>query len=124
MKHIEREVLLEAPVREVWTALTDQDLLSAWFGADVEMLPGGAALFRWPDGSARRAVVDVSDEPKLLVLRWLPFEHDPAGRTRPKSPAKIVFTLAPRAEGTLLRVVETDAPDFVRDADLRTAQAR
>jgi uncharacterized protein YndB with AHSA1/START domain len=122
--HVEREVVLDAAPEEVWEALTDEHLLSDWFGADVEIAPEGGALFRWRDGRSRRAVMDVSNKPDLLIVRWLPFEHDATGRTHPTPPAKVVFRLDRHPDGTRLRIVETAAFDPVLRAQSRMAAAR
>ena len=104
---VEREVLMEALPAAVWAALTEPEQLSAWFGAAAETSPDGAVTFNWDDGTVRRAVIDVFQPERLLVLRWLPFERDSAGRLVQRPVSTVVFTLTPAAGGTLLRVVET-----------------
>jgi uncharacterized protein YndB with AHSA1/START domain len=104
---VEREVLVDAPPPDVWAALTEPDHLSAWFGALAETSPDGSVTFRWSDGTVRRAVIEVSEPTRLLVLRWLPFKRDGSGRAIQRPPTKVVFTLTPVPGGTRLRVVET-----------------
>src|SRR5215208_994876 len=57
---VRREVVLEAPLEEVWDALTDPLELAEWFANDVELdlEPGGGGVFRWDDGEERHAVVE------------------------------------------------------------------
>ena len=49
---IELEVILPVPPTRVWTALTQPDQLSAWFGtaATIDLRPGDEVIFTW-DGS-------------------------------------------------------------------------
>jgi uncharacterized protein YndB with AHSA1/START domain len=105
---IEREMVTPAPAAEVWAALTRAERLSEWFGAAVEIdvRPGGRAMFRWDDGRTRGAVVEVIVPRRLLVMRWLPVEHDPAGRPFRVPSSRVRFELRPHAEGTLVRVSE------------------
>ena len=102
----EREVLIPAPPAEVWGALTEPDQLSVWFGAAAQAHPDGSMTFHSKDGTVRRAVIDVSDPERLLVLRWLPFERNALGRITQRPVAKVSFTLTPAPDGTRLRVVE------------------
>jgi len=103
---VEREVFLPARPDDTWAALTEPERLSAWFGAVAEGHPDGSITFRWPDGRTRRAVIDVAERERLLVLRWLPFEHDAIGGVTQKRATKVLFVLSPHEEGTHLRVSE------------------
>jgi uncharacterized protein YndB with AHSA1/START domain len=108
LEQIEREMVTPAGPDRVWAALTRPDLLSQWFGADAEIdaRPGGRAAFRWADGRVRGAVVETAVPERLLVLRWLPFEHDPGGRIRQVPAAAVRFTLRAHPGGTLVQVSE------------------
>jgi uncharacterized protein YndB with AHSA1/START domain len=118
---ITRSIELDAPVGDVWRALTDPALLSDWLEGDVELdvRPGGGGTIVEPDGAVRRAVVDDVEPLRRLALRWWP-EDDSA-------PASIVeFELAPAAgDGpTTLVVTETlaaAAPVARAQADFRWA---
>jgi uncharacterized protein YndB with AHSA1/START domain len=106
---IRREIVLPASPAEVWDALTDGKHVSRWFGAEVEMAPrlGGQVRFRWPDGIERGAVIEALEIERLLVLRWLPFYRDAAGKTRRRAGTTVRFTLGPHDERTVLVVEET-----------------
>ena len=69
---VRREIELDAPVEEVWAALTEPERLEEWFANDVELdpRPGGEGVFRWGDGDERRAVVERVEEERYLALRW------------------------------------------------------
>jgi len=101
---VEREVELPAPPDEVWHAVTDADVLGDWLGADVELelRPGGAGTFRFPDGQVRRAMVREVDEGARLSFTWWPVTGPDVGRT-----STVSFEIEPHAGGSRLRLVET-----------------
>ncbi|MGH2820308.1 MAG: SRPBCC domain-containing protein [Actinomycetota bacterium] len=109
---VEREVVLPVLPPGVWAALVDPARVSAWFGATVEVVearPGGRMTFRFPGGVTRTAVVEVAEPPRLLTLRWMPFEHIPSGALRRCRPGIVEFALSRCPEGTRLRVTESAA---------------
>ena len=69
---VTREVVLEAPLDEVWDALTDPAELAEWFANDVELElePGGDGIFRWDDGEERHAVVEEVDRLRRFTFTW------------------------------------------------------
>jgi uncharacterized protein YndB with AHSA1/START domain len=69
---IRREVIVEAPLEDVWAALTTAERLGAWFGAEVELetRPDGPVTFRFSDGSVRRGAVEAVEPPDRFVFRW------------------------------------------------------
>src|ERR1044071_6871860 len=81
MDAVEREVTVPAPPEVVWKAVSRDEELSAWFGADVglEVEPGGRGLFRWPDGTERGVVVEEVEPERKLSFRWLPFQRTAEG---------------------------------------------
>jgi uncharacterized protein YndB with AHSA1/START domain len=100
MAAIQREVIFEAPLEEVWQALTRPERLREWFANDVELdvRPGGAGVFRWDDGSLRHAVVEDVEEERRLAFRW----SDEDG-----SESRVELALEEAADGTRLTVTET-----------------
>ena len=72
---VRRQIELDAPIEEVWAALTVPERLEEWFANDVELdpRPGGEGVFRWGDGDERRAVVEEVEPERYLSLR---FEDD------------------------------------------------
>jgi uncharacterized protein YndB with AHSA1/START domain len=117
MVGVERELVTASSPAEVWAALTRPERLSQWFGAtvDIDARPGGRATFRWPDGRVRGAVVEAAVPERLLVLRWLPFEHDPSGRIRHVAGTEVRFRLRAHPGGTLMQVTEA-TPDVQMQA--------
>ncbi len=69
---VQREIVVPAPVEEVWSALTEPDRLEEWFANDVELElePGGAGTFRWDDGEERHAVVEQVVPERLFAFTW------------------------------------------------------
>ena len=70
---VTREVVLEAPVEDVWAALTEAVQLEEWFANDVELelVPGGeGVLFRWDDGEERHAVVEIVEPERRFEFTW------------------------------------------------------
>jgi activator of Hsp90 ATPase-like protein len=108
-EEVEKTIVLTHPPAAVWNALTHADQLSTWIGAAATIDPrlGGRAVFSRADGSVRTAVVEAFDAPRLLVLRWLPFEHDGSGNPRPAPAGHIRFVLREVDAGTLLVVTES-----------------
>jgi uncharacterized protein YndB with AHSA1/START domain len=104
---IHREIVLPAGRDYVWEALTNPDELAAWFANDVELdlRPGGDAVFRWSNGEERRATVTEVEEGERLAFEW-----DDEG--------EVAFTLEDDADGTLLTVEET-APAWTTALDLQ-----
>jgi uncharacterized protein YndB with AHSA1/START domain len=69
---IQREILVPAPVEEVWSALTEPSRLEEWFANDVELElePGGQGTFRWDDGEERHAVVEEVVPERRFAFTW------------------------------------------------------
>lgn len=69
---VTREIVLEAPLDEVWEALTEPERLEEWFANDVELEvePGGGGVFRWDDGEERRAVVEEVEPGRRFAFTW------------------------------------------------------
>ena len=108
MSTVEREVTIPAAPADVWLGVIDPDQMSAWFGADVELdpQPGGRAVFRWPDGTERTAVIEDVEPERRLAFRWLPFQHTADGDAVTVPPSRVAITLVPVPDGTRVRVVE------------------
>jgi uncharacterized protein YndB with AHSA1/START domain len=101
---VTRTAELDAPIGEVWHALTDSGELSRWLADDVELdvRPGGVGRIRLPDGDKSVLVTAVEEERRLSLLWW-----GEDGET-----SSVEMTLAPQPANTrgstvtLFRVVE------------------
>ena len=69
---VQREIVVPAPVEEVWSALTEADKLEEWFANDVELdlEPGGLGTFRWDDGEERHVVVEEVVPERRFAFTW------------------------------------------------------
>ncbi len=92
---VEREVVVQAPAREVWEAVTSD----GWLAEEVvlDLRPGGDACFRSGEEIKAGWVEDVH-APERLVF-WWGSDDEPATR--------VELRLTPEDERTVLRVVET-----------------
>ena len=92
---VEREIVVPAPVEEVWAALTEPDRLEEWFANDVELAlePGGKGIFRWADGDERHVVVE-----EVLPERRFRFTWDES---------RVEIELVEVEDGTRVTVTET-----------------
>ena len=72
---VTREVVLEAPLDEVWEALTDPDQLEEWFtedGEDRELVVeeverGRRVAYTWDDGSVEIELEESDDGTRVVV---------------------------------------------------------
>src|SRR5215213_6731409 len=72
---VTREVVLEAPLEEVWDALTDPDRLEEWFSADgeerelviEEVETKRRVAYTWDDGSVAIELEEVERGTRVVV---------------------------------------------------------
>lgn len=101
MQVVQREVVFKTPLEEVWRALTRPEHLQTWFANEVELdlRPGGTGVFRWDDGSVRRAVVEDVEEERRFAFRWSDVDGNES---------RVELALAEDSEGTRLTVTEAE----------------
>lgn len=101
---VRREIVFDEPREDVWRAVTEEERLEEWFANEVELdlRPGGAGVFRWDDGSERRAVVEEVDPDRRFAFRWRDEDHD-------DEETLVELTLEDDPDGTRLVVVESPA---------------
>ena len=92
---VQREIVVPAPIDDVWSALTEPERLQEWFANDVELElePGGRGTFRWDDGDERRAVVEEVVPERRFSFTW--------------DESLVEIELAEVEEGTRVLVTET-----------------
>lgn len=101
MPAVRREIVLPEVPEEVWEALTEPDRLEEWFANEVELdLDRGEGVFRWDDGSERRATIEVVEPGRRFGFRWADEEG---------AETRVDFELVPDEDGTRVVVVEQDA---------------
>ena len=72
---VTREVVLDAPVEEVWDALTDPERLEEWFSEDgeerelaiEEIEPGRRVAYTWEEGHVAIEVERADDGTRVVV---------------------------------------------------------
>ncbi len=101
-----RQVVIPASAQELWAALTEPEVVAAWFGSRVEwdLRPGAPARFRDDDGTERYGVVD-----SVLPGRHLSFRWWRAGQGSEDS-SQVSYDLEPDDDGTRLTVTEQPLP--------------
>ena len=99
-----RRTVLPGGRDEVWRALTDPARLSEWFANEVELdlRPGGEGVFRWDDGTERRATVEEVEDERRFAFTW---------EEEGDEPTRVEITLEDADAGTEVTVVESPAPD-------------
>lgn len=95
---IEREIELNAPVEEVWKALTDPEQLKRWFPLEARVTPpqgtggkDGSSFLSWGPGC----------EGEAKIVAWEPNKRF----AWQEETALIEFTLEARGEKTILRLL-------------------
>lgn len=100
---VTREVTVDAPVEEVWTAITDDEARSAWLG---------------DDGADRVVEVEHAVEGEHITWTWWAPEEGPG------TASTVTITLLPHGDGTTgVRVVERASANLVARAQLSTASS-
>ena len=122
---IEKKILLHAPLKLVWRALSDHEEFAAWFGIkfDGPFKPGarlrGTIVGTSVDGDIAKAqkqhaaipaeiTVERVDPERLLSFRWHPHALQENTDYSKEPTTLVAFTLEKTAEGVLLTVTESD----------------
>jgi uncharacterized protein YndB with AHSA1/START domain len=102
---IEREILIDAPPRVVWSIVTEARHLAGWFSdeADIDLRSGGRMLLTWRGHGTYEGRVETVDPPRLFAFRWQTRE----GELSDTNSTLVVMTLEAEETGTRLRVVES-----------------
>jgi uncharacterized protein YndB with AHSA1/START domain len=108
---VRRSIRIAAPVEKVWSALTEPEHISRWFG--LAALDGSGVGARgtlsWSDRGQVPLRVEAIDPPRMVAYRW---SNDDASGRLPREvddehSTVFTFTLEPTADGVELTVVET-----------------
>jgi uncharacterized protein YndB with AHSA1/START domain len=110
---IEKQVILKAPRKRVWRAISDKTEFGSWFG--VRFAPGSFAAGEKVSGNITYPgyehlimdidIVDVVPE-KRLSYRWHPYAIDPNTDYSSEPTTLVTFTLDDAPGGTKLTIVE------------------
>jgi uncharacterized protein YndB with AHSA1/START domain len=121
---IEKKVLLRAPLKRVWRALSDSTEFGTWFGMkfDGPFAPGAtlhgvivpttvnaevAKAQKEHEGKAFEITIERMEPERLFSFRWHPFAVEPGVDYSAEPTTLIVFALEEVADGVLLTVTES-----------------
>jgi uncharacterized protein YndB with AHSA1/START domain len=108
---VRRTIRIAAPVGRVWSAVTEPQHISRWFGrAELDGTGVGAVgSLSWPDRGAVPLRVEAMDPPHSVTYRWS--NDDALGRLPEELDSEhstvFTFTLEPVDGDTELTVVES-----------------
>lgn len=108
---VRRTIRIAAPIEKVWTAVTEPEHISKWFGQTVLDGTGAGAsgTITFPDYGSVPLRVEAMDAPRLVSYRW--GNDDAAGKLSDSvdddRSTVFTFTLEQVSDGTQLTVVET-----------------
>lgn len=108
---VRRTIRIAAPPQKVWSAVTEPEHISRWFGR-VELDGAGAGArgtMSFPERTPIPLLVEAIDPPRTVTYRW---NNDDADEQGPEDldvdrSTAFTFTLEPVSGGTQLTVVES-----------------
>ncbi len=122
--HIEKKVLLRAPLKRVWRALSDSTEFGRWFGVrfDGPFAPGAhlrgvitpttvnaevAKAQKEYEGRPFEITIEQMEPEKLFSFRWHPFAVERGVDYSSEPTTLVVFALEEVADGVMLTVTES-----------------
>jgi uncharacterized protein YndB with AHSA1/START domain len=123
-EQIEREMIVDAPIEQVWEVLTRPEHFQRWFafdGATIDLRPGGEIVMRWQEHGTFYARVEEVDPPHRFSYRGARLPDDPV---RDGNATLVTFTLSAEGGGTRLRVVESGFRDLDVSMEVQAETAR
>ena len=122
--HIEKTILLRAPLKRVWRALSDSTEFGSWFGMrfNAPFAPGAtmtavivpttvnqevAKMQKPYEGIACEIKIEQMQPERLLSFRWHPGAVEPGFDYSSESTTLVVFTLQKVPNGVQLTVTES-----------------
>jgi uncharacterized protein YndB with AHSA1/START domain len=111
--HIEKTIVLKAPIERVWRALTDHTEFGEWFRVrlDGPFIPGqqsrGHITYPGFEHVVWQATIKTMDHPTLFAFTWHPYAIDPAVDYTKEPPTLVTFQLEPVPAGTRLTITES-----------------
>jgi uncharacterized protein YndB with AHSA1/START domain len=121
---IEKKVILRAPLKRVWRAVSDAREFGSWFGVEFDgpFAPGApltgkvvptkadaeiAKTQKVYEGAKFAFTVDRIEPERLISFRWHPFAVEPGVDYSSEPTTLIVFELEESASGTWLTISES-----------------
>jgi uncharacterized protein YndB with AHSA1/START domain len=121
---IEKQILLRAPLKRVWQAISDSREFGKWFGVrfDTPFEPG-AKMQGWAaptqvdadvakgqkqyEGLPFEITIEQMEPERVFSFRWHPYAIERGVDYSMEPTTLIVFTLEPVADGVMLTVTES-----------------
>jgi len=115
-RSIEREIEIDAPIEDVWKALTEPEGLTRWLCEEARVTPGvgGSFWVSWGEGQGGDNCIEVWEPGRRMRLRNLPWEAPSAqydAEAASATPIIQEYTLETRDGKTVLRLVDSGMPD-------------
>jgi len=110
---IEKTILIEAPLEQLWAALTNIEKLGSWFGANLAGAIEPGSRIRGPvthpgmEHLTWEAVIESVEPPRLLSWRWHPHGIDSDVDYSLEPTTLVAFHLESASGGTMVRLVES-----------------
>lgn len=108
---VRRAIRIAAPIEKVWSAVTDPERISQWFGeaAFDGRGPGARGTLAFPGYGVIPVRIEAIDEPRSVAYRWGDDDAlgTPSAELDPQRSTVFTFTLEPVDGGTQLTVVES-----------------
>lgn len=117
-RSIEREVEIDAPIEDVWKALTEAEGLTRWLCEEARVTPGvgGSYWVSWGEGQAGESRIEVWEPGRRVRLRNLPWEAKEGLSSQYNEEAASAtpmiqeYTIESRGGKTVLRLVDSGMP--------------
>ena len=110
---IEKQILIKAPRKRVWRALTDTGEFGAWFRVKIggQFAPGkaiaGPVLHTGYEHITWSVVIEKMEPERYFSWRWHPHAVDPKKDYSHEPTTLVAFELEDAPGGTLLKVTES-----------------
>ena len=120
---IKLETHPSAPPETVWSILTEPKHIQAWWafdGAEVDLRPGGAMLFRWTEHGDFHSVITTVEPNSRFVFRM---SSNPGQAPEPGGQTLVDFTLTTENGGTRVDLTESGFGDLKGSAEENTQNA-
>lgn len=108
---VRRTIHIAAPIEKVWSAVTEPEHISRWFGAAAfeGSVPGALGTLTWEGRDPIPVRIEAIDEPRMVAYRWANDDASgvSAATVDDEHSTVFTFTLEPSPDGTRLTVVET-----------------
>lgn len=106
MKTVQETFIIKAPLKKVWQALVDPNIIEDWTAEIAKMTDQEGAEFELWGGDIRGKNIKVVPQ-KELVQEWIAGEWN--------QPSKVTFTLLEKDGKTTVELLHEDIPDNEAD---------